>query len=180
MDSDPIYGVDSKKVMLRRKSSLTTPTATTNKKAIRTLKFEMQGKRVTIHTILNVYESDDGSYEAVLRYGDQEGLCSGKYGNTIRFNIGNATAVEFFCAHFKSHYGLTNKCISDTSTAKSLAQTANPTQSDPNTAASNKLPLAPTPSQNLLFNQLGMMNSMNMAPAVRPTTGGSSRKSAKK
>jgi hypothetical protein len=125
-EQEILPGLDSK-IKQNRRLSLTTAN---NRKLVRTLRFESKGtySGSDIHTILNIYETpgtNGEQYEAVLKYGDQEGFSSGKYGRTVTFPLGNATAMEYYVAHFKGilvdqglsllgFYGATHKFISDT------------------------------------------------------------------
>ncbi|EGF79511.1 hypothetical protein BATDEDRAFT_89736 [Batrachochytrium dendrobatidis JAM81] len=85
----------------------------TNRRIIRTLKFEKHIGDKIIHTILNVYDMGSEQYEGVLRWGEIEGTSLGKMAETIRFNIGNKVAVEYYVGHFRGFYGANHQLISD-------------------------------------------------------------------
>ncbi|KAJ3196837.1 Vacuolar protein sorting-associated protein 41 [Entophlyctis luteolus] len=79
-------------------------------KVIRTARFEQVVQGETIHSIINVVESNaSDEYHAVLRIGSAPGTADGPYGTTLRYPVGNFAAVDSYLGNFKTFYGLTNK-----------------------------------------------------------------------
>lgn len=66
-----------------------------------------------------MYELSDGLFEGVIRWGSQEGTAIG--GDTIRYPLGNKSAVDYYVNHFRGtfnltrgFYGIVNKLTADT------------------------------------------------------------------
>jgi hypothetical protein len=82
-----------------------------NRRIVRTLRFERAAGGEKIYTILNVYECNDGLYEAVLRWGKIEGTAVG--GGTLKYPLGDKTAMLYYISHLRGFYGLMHEFKSD-------------------------------------------------------------------
>ncbi|KAJ3084406.1 hypothetical protein HDU99_001238 [Rhizoclosmatium hyalinum] len=104
-----------------RKNKKLTTDPLNNYEVIRTCRFEQTLTQGTVHTILNIVQSGTGSneYEAVMRIGNEFGNAAGPFGTTLRYPIGNITAVDNYLGYFKSFFGLTHKSMGVYVSAKS-------------------------------------------------------------
>ncbi|KAI8806441.1 Spt20 family-domain-containing protein [Cladochytrium replicatum] len=97
-DAEPIITLDNKNKRRRMSNSL--PNSVLNHgKLVRTLRFISDHKDGKQYMILNFYEMGNGDYEAVLRWGDQEGTAIN--GTTMRFPIGNVHAVDYYVSNMR-------------------------------------------------------------------------------
>jgi hypothetical protein len=91
----------------------------------------------------------------------------------FRYPLGNHAASEYYIAHFKGFYGLTNKFISDTSTAR-------PPATGTTSASISRQANATTPSESsgtpkgsaasLSKQPFSTSNGSHMSPAVATST----------
>lgn len=104
---ETLFGLGDKNKIKLTSSGIATPRQilvdNVNRRIIKTLRFESAVNDKKVYSLLNVYALDMGLFEAVLRWGTTEGTSIN--GDTLRFPIGNRTAVEFYLGHFKGFYG---------------------------------------------------------------------------
>ncbi|TPX32949.1 hypothetical protein SeMB42_g07547, partial [Synchytrium endobioticum] len=100
-DMEVLPGVDSKqRNKVSRKLQINI-----GKKLVRTVKWERDSEKGKVYTILNIYENSPTDYEAVFRWGNTEGTAAGN-GSTLKYPVGNATAVDYYLAHVKGFYSI--------------------------------------------------------------------------
>ncbi|KAJ3408745.1 hypothetical protein CcCBS67573_g01965 [Chytriomyces confervae] len=114
-DSEIMLGLDTRRQKQKTDKKIMQSTepeymALNGMKVIRTVRFEQVLKHGTIFTILNIVETGTpDEYEAILRVGNEQGNANGPYGTTLRYPVGNITAVDNYLGYFKSFYTLNNK-----------------------------------------------------------------------
>ncbi|TPX34585.1 hypothetical protein SmJEL517_g02851 [Synchytrium microbalum] len=112
-DMELLAGVDTKQKSKRQKLHLNA-----GKKLVRTVRWERESEKGKVYTIMNIYENSPTDYEAVFRAGNVEGTSTGN-GMTLKYPIGNATAVDYYLAHLKGFYAIEkNNLVADVPLAK--------------------------------------------------------------
>ncbi|KAI8909596.1 Spt20 family-domain-containing protein [Gorgonomyces haynaldii] len=116
-DEEVLTGLgDKNKIKLNKTPTGFAPKKTlgfnANRKIVRTLRFESVINKVKFYHMLNVYDVGNQDFEAVLRWGDQEGTAHN--GDTIHFPVGNGKlTVDQFIGSFKNVYGINSNFVID-------------------------------------------------------------------